>query len=450
MITDYSEFGSPNTEWLAPETDLSNIRNLVFAPCGVVGIAYGGVLEVLEKEQALNHVENVAGASSGAFATLFVSLGYSGQQVKKALQNKDFADFMKVDNTEAMSIAKLRNLAKNGALSGHQPRLWARQIIAKRVGNPDMSFAGLELFKREARSDEPSDFFAKQAKKAIENKAELVSWLKITDPDYRYDFEPVRKPNEPDERYYARAGEELRKIALTLKSPHLIAAEVDKSAKDDLDARYSEFVFSVNETPEESLAYAVRASASYPIFFRNAHTHHYGKERAFTDGGLAMSKLGQIFDKHGIPSTQTLIIDTVYSDKEYIPKSDIKTFFDKVQDWIGSFIDTKYKYDGVKGSMRERIEAYFDKKLAQFREKPENIARSLRVDRGNVAALDFGLPKELQNYLYESAKSTTQLAVDNFKEKEPEKWAQRNSPIRNILHNVTAGAGSARGFTASR
>jgi len=57
------------------------IENLVFNVGGVLGIAYAGAIEALEKQGILSQVKRTAGTSAGAVAAALISLGYSSKEI---------------------------------------------------------------------------------------------------------------------------------------------------------------------------------------------------------------------------------------------------------------------------------------------------------------------------------------------------------------------------------
>lgn len=66
-------------------------RNLVFEGGGVKGVAYGGVLEVLEQSQITPQIERVAGTSAGAITATMVSLGYTAGEFIEIMMGLDFS-----------------------------------------------------------------------------------------------------------------------------------------------------------------------------------------------------------------------------------------------------------------------------------------------------------------------------------------------------------------------
>lgn len=72
-------------------TDYYRYENLVFEGGGVKGVAYGGVLEVLELSAIMPHVRNVAGTSAGSITATLVSLGYTAADVIDIMMKLDFS-----------------------------------------------------------------------------------------------------------------------------------------------------------------------------------------------------------------------------------------------------------------------------------------------------------------------------------------------------------------------
>ncbi|MCA1616853.1 MAG: patatin-like phospholipase family protein, partial [Acidobacteria bacterium] len=68
-------------------------KNLVFEGGGVKGVAYAGVMEVLEPAAILPQITSVAGTSAGAITATLVSLNYSADEVFQIMMATDFSKF---------------------------------------------------------------------------------------------------------------------------------------------------------------------------------------------------------------------------------------------------------------------------------------------------------------------------------------------------------------------
>ena len=72
---------------------IRTIENLVFKGGGVLGIAYAGAIEALEKQGILSQVKRTAGTSAGAVAAALISLGYSSKEIVEVLGDTNFKKF---------------------------------------------------------------------------------------------------------------------------------------------------------------------------------------------------------------------------------------------------------------------------------------------------------------------------------------------------------------------
>jgi NTE family protein len=111
----------------------SDIKNLVFKGGGVLGIAYAGALEVLEKEGILHQVQRVAGTSAGAITSALVSLKYSASEIKQVINSTDFKSFE--DKWDPLRIA-----TKYGLYKGDSFLMWMQDKITAKGLSPDATF----------------------------------------------------------------------------------------------------------------------------------------------------------------------------------------------------------------------------------------------------------------------------------------------------------------------
>jgi NTE family protein len=113
------------------------IENLVFKGGGVLGIAYAGAIEALEKEGILSQVKRTAGTSAGAVAAVLISLGYSSNEIVNVLGNTNFKKFQ--DDLNPLKLTK-----KYGLYRGEKLLKWVQEIIHQKTGNKNLTFAELE------------------------------------------------------------------------------------------------------------------------------------------------------------------------------------------------------------------------------------------------------------------------------------------------------------------
>jgi NTE family protein len=114
---------------------MSNIKNLIFEGGGVLGVAYQGAYEVLIENNLLPNVEKVAGTSTGAIATLLISLKYSKEESKKALLD---LDFQKLPDGGWTGIFRIFN--SYGWYKGDAFLTFFKGLVANKLGNPLANF----------------------------------------------------------------------------------------------------------------------------------------------------------------------------------------------------------------------------------------------------------------------------------------------------------------------
>lgn len=120
-------------------------RNLVFEGGGVKGIAYVGALEVLQEERIFSKIKRVAGTSAGAIVAVLVGLGYTPQEIKEIMWNLNFKNFM--DDSWGLVQDTQRLIEKFGWYKGDFFRQWIGQLIEKKTGNSEATFADVKAMK---------------------------------------------------------------------------------------------------------------------------------------------------------------------------------------------------------------------------------------------------------------------------------------------------------------
>ncbi|MCW8785879.1 patatin-like phospholipase family protein [Bacillus velezensis] len=116
-------------------------KNLVFEGGGVKGIAYVGVLEVLEDREIgiLNNVQRVGGTSAGAIIALLVSLGYSSKELHQSLSEMDLKQFM--DSVGGVVGDTFRLLTDgHGWFKGEKFMKWIEERIEQKGLDKNVTF----------------------------------------------------------------------------------------------------------------------------------------------------------------------------------------------------------------------------------------------------------------------------------------------------------------------
>ena len=115
--------------------------NLVFEGAGIRGIAYGGVIEVLEKYKLIDSIKNVGGTSAGAITALCISLGYTSAELNALIYNTDFNKF---NDGKYFFIGGLhRTNTRFGWYQGDDFVKWLEKIILDKAKNTDITFKEL-------------------------------------------------------------------------------------------------------------------------------------------------------------------------------------------------------------------------------------------------------------------------------------------------------------------
>lgn len=113
--------------------------NLVFEGGGVKGVAYVGVLEVLEARDIRPNVTAVAGTSAGAITAALVAAGYTAAELKTTMMALDLRSF-----EDGRLEGPVRLIEKYGWYKGDAFLSWIRARLAEKAGSADVTFAQLQ------------------------------------------------------------------------------------------------------------------------------------------------------------------------------------------------------------------------------------------------------------------------------------------------------------------
>ncbi len=105
---------------------MSRFENLVFEGGGVLGIAYAGAMQALEKHDILKDITQVAGTSAGAITAAAISAGNTAAEVNTLTRNTDFKSFEDKWNP-------IRILTKYGLYKGDALLSFVKKVIAKKA-----------------------------------------------------------------------------------------------------------------------------------------------------------------------------------------------------------------------------------------------------------------------------------------------------------------------------
>jgi NTE family protein len=119
-----------------------HFRNLVFEGGGVKGIAYIGVLDVLEQKGILANIARVGGTSVGAINATLLALGYNKAEQKEILWNLNFRNFQDADKFIFSNIYRIIN--RFGWNKGDFFQDWIGGLIARKMDDAKATFKDLK------------------------------------------------------------------------------------------------------------------------------------------------------------------------------------------------------------------------------------------------------------------------------------------------------------------
>ena len=115
--------------------------NLALEGGGVRGLAYAGVISVLEKQGVLQHIDNVAGSSAGAIAGLLVSVGYTAKEIDSIMQELPVQQF---NDGKGGLYGKYKRVKNDfGIYEGKKFEQWLQQLVKNKTGKPNLTFSEL-------------------------------------------------------------------------------------------------------------------------------------------------------------------------------------------------------------------------------------------------------------------------------------------------------------------
>lgn len=260
-------------------TDLRHIRHVALGGGGAAGVAPIGAVMCLYNKGLLKEVEAFSGTSSGSILAAPLAVGYRGKELQDLVMAQDFSSFASISRYE---LKRLRpNLERYGIFSGAELRRWTGMMIAQRLGNHVLTFGEMREYKEKALAGD-LDYFKEKCRRAQDN---LTEYQKLSrNPHFCFDFMPgvVKKEPRLTEAQLTQAAEKLMGFARGISDLNVVASEVRKEPGIGQPMTFHEAVFNAANTPDVSIAQAVRASAAFPFFFRHAIIN--GKH--YTDGGL--------------------------------------------------------------------------------------------------------------------------------------------------------------------
>ncbi len=114
------------------------IENLIFEGAGIRGIAYGGVIQVLEDNGKMEGIKKCGGTSAGAITALMISIGYKSWEINEIIAGTRFEKFNDGEYLFVGGMTRLKN--RFGWYKGDEFSEWLGKIIERKTGNADIRF----------------------------------------------------------------------------------------------------------------------------------------------------------------------------------------------------------------------------------------------------------------------------------------------------------------------
>lgn len=125
----------------ASPIDSVSYKNLIFEGGGVRGIAYAGALHVLEERGLLRSIERVGGTSVGSITALLLAVGYTAPEMTAILADLNIGQF---NDGHWFFIGGFSRMTRRyGWYRGERFERWLETLIARKTGNPNLTFAQL-------------------------------------------------------------------------------------------------------------------------------------------------------------------------------------------------------------------------------------------------------------------------------------------------------------------
>ena len=129
------------SSYAGAQTQQKVYKNLALEGGGIRGIAYGGALAELERRGQLQTIERIAGTSAGAIQACLLAMGYTPQQITEITFKTPIQKFADGRFLFVGGFARMSN--RFGWYRGEKFTGWLSDLIARKTGNPDLTFAEL-------------------------------------------------------------------------------------------------------------------------------------------------------------------------------------------------------------------------------------------------------------------------------------------------------------------
>ena len=122
-------------------------RNLVMEGGGIRGIAYGGALAELEKQDVLAGLQRVGGTSAGAIQAALLAVGYSPSEIIEVVNR---TPIQRLNDGRLIFLGgSTRLVTQYGWYRGDELTKYLSELVARKTGNPHLTLGELHALARQ-------------------------------------------------------------------------------------------------------------------------------------------------------------------------------------------------------------------------------------------------------------------------------------------------------------
>lgn len=147
QLTQYGELTPEEKQMLRSIQTVKSRRsyeNLVFEGGGVKGIAFCGVIKILDEMGILPKIKRFAGSSAGSIIATFAALGFPSHEIMNVVGRMDFSKFVSNGIFPFGEVQSMVNLTQDmGCNTGEAFNEFMEKWIHERTGNKNYTFLDL-------------------------------------------------------------------------------------------------------------------------------------------------------------------------------------------------------------------------------------------------------------------------------------------------------------------
>lgn len=257
-------------EWPELSCDLKSLETIAITGAGSASVVYAGALKAMHEAKLLDSVKTFTGNSGGASIALLAALGYRGKELEQVVIAQNPHDLNPINLRWGRKLRS--NLKREGVFDGQKILHSIQEICAKRIGEPNLTFSELSAYREKAIQNDRG-FFNEKYDLAMKKKRSLLK----RDKHFKFDFEKLSREASINE---------MIKIAKSFTELKCTGTELSRDKNGQRESK--NIIFGTQNSPNLTIAKAVRVSCSFPFIFRNAELKdNKDKVHTYTDGAFS-------------------------------------------------------------------------------------------------------------------------------------------------------------------